>query len=128
MFAMTSRVPSPSCGVQSTAPARAVVAKSNRWIYGNIKPLLTPTCKCERGRSVPSRHGGRRRGSGRVHESLTPDARHQTTPAMALGLAKHVWSIGDLLDAALAAAPAGPTETAPDRRRRFRVIQGGKAE
>ncbi len=61
----------------------------------------------------------------RVHETLTPDAKHQTTPAMALGLAGHVWSIGDLIDAALAAASPEPRETAPDRRRGFRVIQGG---
>jgi hypothetical protein len=52
--------------------------------------------------------------------------KHQNTPAMALGIAKHVWSIGDLVDAALAVAPPAPTETAPDRRRRFRVIEGGK--
>jgi hypothetical protein len=44
---------------------------------------------------------------------------------MAIGIAKQVWSIGDLLDAALAVAPTEPTETAPDRRRLFRVIQGG---
>jgi IS1 family transposase len=62
----------------------------------------------------------------RVHESLTPDVRHQTTPAMALGITRHVWSIGELLDAALAVAPLEPTETAPDRRRRFRVIEGGR--
>jgi IS1 family transposase len=62
----------------------------------------------------------------RVHESLTPDARHQNTPAMALGIMDHVWSIGELLDAALAVAPPAPTETAPDRRRRFRVIEGGR--
>jgi IS1 family transposase len=61
----------------------------------------------------------------RPHESLTPDAKHQTTPAMALNIADHVWSIGELLDAALAVAPTEPTETAPDRRRRFRVIEGG---
>jgi hypothetical protein len=42
----------------------------------------------------------------RVHETLTPDARHQNTPAMAIGIATHVWSIGELLDAALAVAPA----------------------
>jgi hypothetical protein len=59
-------------------------------------------------------------------ETLTPDARHQTTPAMALGIAKHVWSIGELIDAALAVAPSEPTETAPERRR-FRVIDGGKS-
>jgi IS1 family transposase len=62
----------------------------------------------------------------RVHESLTPSARDQNTPAMALGIADRVWSIGDLLDAALAVAPADPTETAPDRQRRFRVIEGGQ--
>ena len=45
---------------------------------------------------------------------------------MALGLAKHVWSVGDLLDAALAVAPTEPTEAAPDRRLLFRVIEGGK--
>ncbi len=62
----------------------------------------------------------------RVHEALSLDARHQTTPAMALGLTDHVWLIGELLDAALSAEPPKPTPTAPDRRRRFRVIQGGK--
>jgi hypothetical protein len=45
---------------------------------------------------------------------------------MALGIARHVWSIGELIDAALAVAPAAPTKTAPDRRRRFRVIEGGR--
>jgi hypothetical protein len=56
----------------------------------------------------------------RVHESL------RSTPAMALGIADRVWTIGDLLDAALAAEPPKPTPTAPDRRRRFRVIEGGR--
>ena len=56
----------------------------------------------------------------RVHESL------RSTPAMALGIADRVWTIGDLLDAALAAEPPKPTPTAPDRRRQFRVIEGGK--
>jgi len=61
----------------------------------------------------------------RVHEALTPTAKDQNTPAMAVGVADHVWSIGELIDAALAVAPAAPTETAPDRRRGFRVIEGG---
>jgi IS1 family transposase len=56
----------------------------------------------------------------RWHETL------RSTPAEALGLTAHAWSIGELLDAALAVAPPDPTETAPDRRRRFRVIQGGR--
>jgi hypothetical protein len=56
----------------------------------------------------------------RVHETL------DTTPAVALGIVDHPWSIGDLIDAALAVAPPAPTETAPDRRRRFQVIEGGK--
>ncbi|MFZ3351696.1 MAG: transposase [Xanthobacteraceae bacterium] len=58
----------------------------------------------------------------RVHESL------RSTLAMALGIAARVWAIGDLLDAAVAAVPPVPTPTAPDRRRQFRVIQGGKGE
>jgi hypothetical protein len=37
-----------------------------------------------------------------------------------------VWTIGDLLDAALAAEPPEPTPTVPDRQRQFRVIEGGK--
>lgn len=56
----------------------------------------------------------------RVHEA------HRQTPAMALGLAERVCTIGGLLDAALAVAPL-PTTDAPDRRKRFRVVDGGKA-
>jgi IS1 family transposase len=62
----------------------------------------------------------------RPHETLTPNAKHQTTPAMALGLTDHVWSFAELIDAALGAVPPKPTPTAPDRRRQFRVIEGGK--
>lgn len=57
----------------------------------------------------------------RVHEAL------RETPAIALGIADHVWSIGELLDAALLAVPPLPSPTAPDRRRQFRVIEGGKS-
>jgi hypothetical protein len=57
----------------------------------------------------------------RVHESL------RTTPAFAQHVTDHVWSIGELLDAALATQPIDPVVTAPDRRRRFEVIEGGKA-
>jgi hypothetical protein len=56
----------------------------------------------------------------RVHEAL------RTTPAVALGIADRVWTIGDLLDAALATQPIEPVTTAPDRRRRFKVIEGGR--
>jgi hypothetical protein len=63
----------------------------------------------------------------RPHESLTASAANQTTPAMALKVTDHVWSIGELIDAALATQPIEPTVTAPDRRRRLRVIEGGKA-
>lgn len=62
----------------------------------------------------------------RPHETLTPDAKHQTTPAMALGLTDHVWSIGELISAALSAATPTPSPTAPDRRRLFKVIEGGR--
>jgi hypothetical protein len=56
----------------------------------------------------------------RVHESL------RSTPAVAQGLADHAWSIGELIDAALATQPIEPVVTAPDRRCRFKVIEGGK--
>ncbi len=56
----------------------------------------------------------------RVHETL------RITPAMQLGVTDHIWSIGELVDAALVVAPKEPTEMAPDRRWQFRVIDGGK--
>jgi len=56
----------------------------------------------------------------RQHEAL------RTTPATALGIADRAWTIAQLVDAALAVAPALPTQTPPDRRRRFVVVQGGK--
>lgn len=56
----------------------------------------------------------------RFHESL------RMTPAQALGLTDRCWSIGDLIDAALATQPITPVTTAPDRRRRFKVIEGGR--
>jgi hypothetical protein len=55
----------------------------------------------------------------RSHEAL------KTAPAVALGITDHVWTVGDLLDAALATQPITSVTTAPDRRRRFRVIEGG---
>jgi hypothetical protein len=58
----------------------------------------------------------------RVHEAL------RTTPAKAIGVTDRTWSIAQLVDAALAVAPAMPTETPPDRRRKFVVIEGGKAD
>jgi IS1 family transposase len=56
----------------------------------------------------------------RMHEAL------RDTPAVALGVTDHIWSIGELIDAALATQPITPVTTAPDRRRQFRVIEGGK--
>lgn len=56
----------------------------------------------------------------RVHEA------HRSTPAMALGIAERVWTIGDLLDAALATQPITPKVTPPDRRKQWTVIEGGK--
>ena len=46
---------------------------------------------------------------------------------MALGIAGRVWTIGDLLDVALATQPIDQVITAPDRRKRFTVGEGGKA-
>ena len=56
----------------------------------------------------------------RMHESL------RSTPAMALGIADRVWTIGDLVDAAIATQPITPETTAPSRRKRFTVIDGGR--
>src|SRR5437870_8502875 len=53
----------------------------------------------------------------RVHESLTPNAAHQNTPAMVLGITDRPWSIGEMIDAALATQTIEPVVTAPDRRR-----------
>jgi IS1 family transposase len=55
----------------------------------------------------------------RVHEAL------RSTPAMALGIADRVWTVGDLIEAALATQPITPETSAPDRRKAFRVIDGG---
>lgn len=57
----------------------------------------------------------------RHHETLG------TTPAVALGLTDYVWSFGELIDAALSTQPIKPETTAPDRRKLFRVIDGGKS-
>lgn len=58
----------------------------------------------------------------RAHEAL------RTTPAVSLGITDHVWSIGELIDAALGTQSITPETTAPDRRKRFKVIDGGKAD
>lgn len=56
----------------------------------------------------------------RAHETL------RTTPAAQLGITDHVWSLGELIDAALATQPIDPVVTAPQRRRQFKVIEGGR--
>ncbi len=52
----------------------------------------------------------------RVHESL------RTTPAVSIGVADRVWTIGDLRDATLSLEPNRPIRTV----RNFTVIDGGK--
>jgi hypothetical protein len=56
----------------------------------------------------------------RVHEAL------KATPAKALGVVDQTWAIGELIDAALATQQITPVPTAPDRCRKFVVIEGGK--
>ncbi len=46
------------------------------------------------------------------------------TPAMALGITDHFWSIGELVEASLKAMPTKSTPTPTQRRRQFRLIQG----
>ena len=52
----------------------------------------------------------------RVHETL------RITPAMALGIADHIWTIGELIQASLEGVAHGPVGR---MRGRFRVIDGG---
>lgn len=56
----------------------------------------------------------------RVHESL------KSTPAMALGITDRVWTISNLIEASLATQPIAPVPSASERRKTFRVIDGGK--
>lgn len=56
----------------------------------------------------------------RVHMTL------RTTPAMALGVADHIWSIGELVEAALAATEP-PAEPQGRQVGPFRVIDGGRS-
>jgi IS1 family transposase len=53
----------------------------------------------------------------RVHEAL------RVTPAMQLGIANHIWTIGELVDAALEGVVPGPSGR---RYGRFTVIDGGR--
>jgi len=55
-----------------------------------------------------------------THESL------KCTPAMALGITDRAWTIADLIAAASATQPIAPVPTAPEPRKRFTVIKGGK--
>src|SRR5918912_3022432 len=57
----------------------------------------------------------------RVHEAL------RITPAMALGVADHVWSIGELVETALAEEPTPALPPRPPGRPLLRVIRGGRA-
>jgi IS1 family transposase len=56
----------------------------------------------------------------RIHEAL------KMTPAKALGITDRAWTMGDLIDAALATQPITPVPSAPERRKAFRVIEGGR--
>jgi IS1 family transposase len=68
----------------------------------------------------------------RVHEAL------RVTPAMQLGVTDHVWTISELVHAALKAAPVSPPASLPPQGKplppmgrkigRFTVIDGGKGE
>ena len=72
----------------------------------------------------------------RVHETL------RMTPAMAIGVTDHIWSVGELVDVALAQPAGMPTEPTPEPIRsthhrgeglpadrwpfKLTVVQGGK--
>lgn len=52
----------------------------------------------------------------------------RTRDASEGGLAEKVWTIAQLVDVALSVAPVLPSETPPDRRRQFTVVQGASCE
>jgi hypothetical protein len=52
----------------------------------------------------------------RVHETL------RVTPAMQLGVTDHIWSIGELVEAAMSNDAPTPTKVGP-----FRIIEGGRS-
>jgi hypothetical protein len=83
---------------------------------GSATPGSDAACPLERDDSLYIAHCN----FCRVHEA------HRSTPPVALGVAERVWTIGDLLDTALATQLISPTTTAPNRRKLFRVIDGGK--
>jgi hypothetical protein len=60
-------------------------------------------------------------GVAAVHETICK------TPVMALGIADHVWTIGELMGAGLENAPRDPRKTHGPCRK-FRVIDGGKTD
>lgn len=62
-----------------------------------------------------------------TNKNAPPAPAPPTTPAVSLGITDHVWSIGELIDVALATQPQAPEMTAPDRRKRFQVIEGGRS-
>jgi hypothetical protein len=56
-----------------------------------------------------------------VHETI------RKTPAMALGIADHVWTIGELMGAGLENVPRDPRKNHGPRRQ-FQVIEGGRKD
>ena len=80
-------------------------------------------------RSDPGQHHELRRVHGAPGENdLAIGAHRVLARTVPVGNADRVWMIGDLLDAALATQPITPKTSAPDRRKRFVVIEGGKGE
>jgi hypothetical protein len=57
----------------------------------------------------------------RLHETI------RQTPAMALGIADHIWTVGELVSACLDNAPRDPRKVHGPRRQ-FRVIEGGRRD
>lgn len=47
--------------------------------------------------------------------------------AISRAVGSRLWTVGDLVDLALATAPADLATAYPDRRQSFRVIEGGKS-
>ena len=76
----------------------------------NAGPTASGMCTTNRVSTTELDAGG---SVNNVPPWLSAPALKVAAPAMALGIAKHAWWIGELLDAALATQPIEPVTTGP---------------
>ena len=97
-------------------------------MFKGIKPLIqrlprppVSMMSTKRNRTAFSTAPKRPQGVAAVHETICK------TPVMALEIADHVWTIGELMGAGLDNAPHEPRKHHGPRRQ-FQVIEGGRKD